>query len=210
MNNDTTDHRAIPRATGPRTDAGKAVSSQNARKHDLCSKALRLSPEEWVEYNGMRERYGGDLQPAGDIEENLVDEICFNYWRLQQAREIELDIILNHPTDPRIITLYIRYRTGYEHAFYKALDQIQKLQRDRRKQTAQAGAVRSAETRNATESEVHTAQVSPVPAAPVRSAESVSTKVPSAEQLSRRLDEFVSQNSEALPSQLLDLLKEVA
>ena len=29
-----------------RTPAGKAISSQNARKHDLCSKTLRLSPEE--------------------------------------------------------------------------------------------------------------------------------------------------------------------
>ena len=33
-------------STGPRTPAGKAISSQNARKHDLCSKTLRLSPEE--------------------------------------------------------------------------------------------------------------------------------------------------------------------
>jgi hypothetical protein len=56
-------------STGPRTENGKAVSSQNARKHDLCSRTLRLSPEEWAEYNDMRERYARDLQPADDIEQ---------------------------------------------------------------------------------------------------------------------------------------------
>jgi hypothetical protein len=124
-------------STGPRTEAGKAASSQNARKHDLCSKTLRLSPEEWVDYNDVRERYARDLRPADDVEQTLVDEICFNYWRLQQAREAELTIIDRHATALPLISLYIRYRTGYERAFYKGLDQFQKRQSDRRKQAAQ-------------------------------------------------------------------------
>jgi hypothetical protein len=126
-------------STGPRTEAGKAASSQNARKHDLCSKTLRLSAEEWAEYNEMRACYGRDLQPADYVEETLVDEICFNYWRLQQARGAEFTAIAEHPTDLRIISLYIRYRTGYERSFYKALDRIQKSQRDRRKQASSQG-----------------------------------------------------------------------
>jgi hypothetical protein len=147
MNNETPNQpvaaEPVPSgATGPRTEAGKAVSSQNARKHDLCSKTLRLSPEEWSEYNDMRARYARDLQPAGDVEETLVDEICFNYWRLQQARRAELTIIDEHPTDLRLISLYIRYRTGYERAFYKGLDQIQKRQNDHRKQAAQSASDR--------------------------------------------------------------------
>jgi hypothetical protein len=122
MNNETPNQpvaaEPVPsRATGPRTDAGKSVSSQNARKHDLCSKTLRLSPEEWTEYNDMRARYARDLQPADDVEETLVDEICFNYWRLQEAREAELGIIDKHSTALHLIALYIRYRTGYERAF---------------------------------------------------------------------------------------------
>jgi hypothetical protein len=137
-------------STGPRTPAGKAISSQNARKHDLCSQTLRLSPEERVEYNDLCERYRRDLQPTDEVEQTLVDEICFNYWRLQQARRAELTIIDEHPTDLRIISLYIRYRTGYERAFYKGLDQIQKRQNDRRKQAAHSDPdghrVRSAES----------------------------------------------------------------
>jgi hypothetical protein len=122
-------------STGPRTPAGKAISSQNARKHDLCSRTLRLSPEEWAEYNGMCDRYRRDLQPVGDVEQTLIDEICFSYWRLQQAREAELTVITGHPTEFRLIALYIRYRTGYERGFYKALDKLNQTQRIRKQNT---------------------------------------------------------------------------
>lgn len=67
----------------------------------------------------MRERCGRDLQPAGDVEQALIDEMCFNYWRLQQGREVELQIILERTTELLIIALHIRYRTGYERTFYK-------------------------------------------------------------------------------------------
>jgi hypothetical protein len=106
-------------STGPRTEAGKATSSQNARKHDLCSRTLHLAAEEWEEYNDMCEGYRRDLQPANDVEQTLIDEICFNYWRLQQAREVELRIITGHPRDLPTIALYIRYRTGYERGYTK-------------------------------------------------------------------------------------------
>jgi hypothetical protein len=164
-------------STGPRTVAGKAVSSQNARKHDLCSKTLRLSPEEWVEYKSLCERYRRDLQPADEVEQTLVDEICFNYWRLQQARDAELTIIDRHATALPLISLYIRYRTGFERAFYKGLDQIQKRQSDRRKQAAQSDpAARSADRPG------------------VRPAESPSKPLPAITELAATLDEVPSED----------------
>jgi hypothetical protein len=204
------------RATGPRTEACKAISSQNARKHGLCSRTLRLLPEEWIEYNDMRDRYARDLQPADDIDETLIDEICFNYWRLQQTRDAELGLIEKHPTELPIIALYIRYRTGYERAFYKALDQIRKRQRDRdrRKQAASPAPVRSAESH-------------PSPAA-VRSVDSASAEIQSltrqleqhvadsrvrsadSPDLASSLDHFVSQSPDTPSQRLIDILKKVA
>jgi hypothetical protein len=221
-------------ATGPRTEAGIAVSSQNARKHDLCSKTLRLSPEEWTEYNNMRARYARDLQPADDIEETLVDEICFNYWRLQQAREAELGIIDKHSTALHLIALYIRYRTGYERAFYKALDQIQKRQRDRRKQPAAPSPLRSAESHHVLAATVRSTK-SETPPDGVRSADPVSALTRDLEEqlegyllekdfraklalpplemsksLASQFDEFVSQNPDALPKHLIDTFRKAA
>jgi hypothetical protein len=207
------------RSTGPRTEAGKAASSQNARKHDLCSKTLRLSAEEWAEYNEMRARYGRDLQPADDVEETLVDEICFNYWRLQQARGAEFTAIAEHPTDLRIISLYIRYRTGYERSFYKALDQIQKSQRDRRKQAS-----------SPKPEPLAAAPLAPVPLAPVRSAEQSHSQelqeqiddhvlenrvrgelclppLPLPKELRKKVEHFVSQNPGSIAGQLTEALK---
>jgi hypothetical protein len=187
MSDVTTNHPASEpqpsRSTGPRTEAGKTISSQNARKHDLCSKTLRLSAEERADYNEMRARYGRDLQPADDIEETLIDEICFNYWRLQQAREAELGIIDKHSTELGLISLYIRYRTGYERAFYKALDQLQKRQRDRRKQGSSPEQL----------------PVAPVPLAPVCSIEPETDPVRSAEpsqsqELQEQIDDHVLEN----------------
>jgi hypothetical protein len=63
-------------STGPRTQAGKSISSQNARKHDRCSRTLHLTPEEWTEYNDLCARYRRDLRPASEPEQTLVDEIC--------------------------------------------------------------------------------------------------------------------------------------
>jgi hypothetical protein len=221
-------------ATGPRTEAGKAASSQNARKHDLCSKTLRLSPEEWTEYNDMRARYARDLQPVDDVEETLVDEICFNYWRLQQAREAELGIIDKHSTALHLIALYIRYRTGYERAFYKALDQIQSRQRDRRKQTAVPSPVRSAESHPVLAAAVRSEKSETRPAT-VRSADPVSAIARDLEEqlegyllekdfraklalpplemsksLAVQFDEFVSQNPDALPKYLIDTFRKAA
>ena len=204
-------------STGPRTEAGKAISSQNARKHDLCSRILRLSPEESEEYHDLCARYSRDLQPADHVEQTLVDEICFNYWRLQQAREVELRIIDEHPTDLPIISLYIRYRTSYERGYYKALDKLQQTQRIRQQQ-----AVRSAKLQSA-------------PVQPARSEQDIAetalhledqmeghlleNKVRAKlalpplempEKLAARVEHFVSQNPGALPQSLVDKFKKAA
>ena len=219
-------------STGPRTEAGKAISSQNARKHDLCSRTLNLTPGEWAEYNDMCERYRRDLQPANDVEQTLIDEICFNYWRLQQAREVELRIIAEHPVALPIIALYIRYRTGYERGYYKALDKLQQTQRIRKQEAAGIDRVRSAKSQTASNapvrSEVPLAANSPAPQDVAGTAlqledelethllenkvrsELALPPLETPQQLASRLDEFVSQNPDALPQSLIDIFKKVA
>jgi len=202
-------------STGPRTQSGKAVSSQNARKHDLCSRTLRLTPEEWAEYNEMGERYRHDFQPANDVEQTLIDEICFNYWRLQQAREVELRIISEHPTELPIISLYIRYRTGYERAFYKALDKLQQTQRIRKQE---AEPVRSAKSRPAPLPPENTAETAlhledEIETHLLENKVRAKLLLPPLEipkKLASRVDEFVSQNPNALSDELLAKLKEAA
>ena len=204
-------------STGPRTAAGKSVSSQNARKHDLCSRTLLLSPEEWEEYNDMCARYRRDLQPANAIEQTLVDEICFNYWRLQQAREVELRIIDEHPTDLPVISLYIRYRTSYERGYYKALDKLQQTQRLRQPQAVRSVKSQSVSAPPArTEQDVHETALQledQVEGHLLENKLRATLALPPLdmpEKLAARLDEFVSHNPEALPQHLIDLFRQAA
>ena len=212
-------------STGPRTEAGKAISSRNARKHDLCSRTLNLTPEEWEEYNDMCERYRRDLQPGNDIEQTLIDEICFNYWRLQQAREAELHIIAGHPFALPMISLYIRYRNGYERGYYKALDKLQQTQRVRKQEAAGVDRLRSAKSQTASASPVRSE--TPPPATPSTAkdvtgialqledelethllenkvrAELALPPLEISKKLVTQLDDFVSQNPGALSQSLL-------
>jgi hypothetical protein len=201
-------------SSGPRTPAGKAISSQNARKHDLCSRTLRLSPDEWAEYNDMRARYGRDLQPAGDLEETLIDEICFNYWRLQQARDAELGIIDRHSTALPLIALYIRYRTGYERGFYKALDKLHHAQRLRKQNGKLAevppAAVRSAEAESSNQAAVLAGQLEDHLLENRVRGELALPPLEVPEVLLGRLKAFVSQNPAAVPDRLLELMRKAA
>jgi hypothetical protein len=201
-------------STGPRTPAGKAISSQNARKHDLCSRTLRLSPEEWAEYNDMCERYRRDLRPVGDVEQTLVDEICFNYWRLQQAREAELTVITGHPTEFRLIALYIRYRTGYERSFYKALDKLHQTQRIRQAKAKVDGAPLAAAPLAAEPESAQTAALvdqleDHILENQVRG-ELALPPLEVAKSLLDRLNAFVSQNPAAIDDHLLELMRKAA
>jgi hypothetical protein len=219
-------------STGPRTEAGKAISSQNARKRDLCSRTLNLTPEEWDEYNDMGERYRRDLQPANDIEQTLIDETCFNYWRLQQAREAELHIIANNPLGLPLIALYIRYRTGYERGYYKALDKLQQTQRIRKQEAASLDRLRSAKSQ--TPPALRVRSEAPLAAIPrtthdiagaalqfqddlethlrenkVR-AELALSPLEMPKKLAAQFDDFVSQNPGALPQSLLESFRKAA
>ena len=63
----------IPNAsTGPRTEAGKATSSRNAVKHNLCSK--RLTGSDLEELNALRAKLEAEWEPQTHTERMLLDQ----------------------------------------------------------------------------------------------------------------------------------------
>lgn len=77
------------RSTGPKTDAGKAVVSQNAVRHGLLSSAVYVDEGEAPDLASLREDFLAHFQPAGPLEGLLVDRITANAWRLRKALEVE-------------------------------------------------------------------------------------------------------------------------
>src|SRR5688572_7525620 len=78
------------RSGGPRTEAGKARSSQNARKHGLLTeKIFILQTEDPAEWQKLQDAWIAKLEPKDDIELVAVNRIAFAVWRMHRLWAME-------------------------------------------------------------------------------------------------------------------------
>ena len=75
-------------STGPRTEEGKAISSQNARKTGLFAARDFIRPEEQTEYEELHESLEADLNPEGLLEKQIASEIRTAIWRLRRCGQL--------------------------------------------------------------------------------------------------------------------------
>ena len=80
---------------GPKTEAGKRRSSQNALKHGLTAQTLLLPSEDPAEFQQLLTSYLGQFQPDGPAELHLVHEMVTANWRLQRLPLIESQLYIN-------------------------------------------------------------------------------------------------------------------
>jgi hypothetical protein len=118
-------------STGPRTEAGKSISSRNAVKHNLCSKSLTGSDLE--EFQAIRGSLDDEWEPATETENLLLDQMALSQWRMDRALSLELNAFDNDHLDEKLLAL--RYRTTAERSFYKALTELQRLRKTTREDT---------------------------------------------------------------------------
>jgi hypothetical protein len=124
-------------STGPRTAAGLARSSQNARKHGLSSLTsvfVMMSgedPHEWVQ---LVDDLNQEFQPASRSERILVNDMAQSHWLTQRA----INLQTSHIEDPKFFALYLRYQTTHHRAYYRALKQLLTLQKVREHSTSKA------------------------------------------------------------------------
>ena len=84
--------RNAQKSTGPRTPAGIARSSLNARRHGILSREVLLPNEDPRALDAQRKRMWEDWQPVGATEESLVDAIVAHLWRLARFHRVETGI----------------------------------------------------------------------------------------------------------------------
>ena len=77
------------KSTGPRSDQGKAIASQNALKHGLRSEQAVIVGEDVGEFEFYRERMLGDLAPEGASESMLAERVVSLSWRLRRAERAQ-------------------------------------------------------------------------------------------------------------------------
>ena len=118
--------------TGPKTPLGKMASSQNARKHGLCSTMLMLPDEDPEQYQILREGLLREYRPATMTEDLLVTEMCENSWRLRRVRNREAEVLHRGNTiDHPFLQVCHRYATAHDRAFHRALRTLRQIQKER-------------------------------------------------------------------------------
>ena len=113
-------------STGPRTDSGKAASSQNARKHGLSAQQLSITPEDREAFDDLLSSYQFQIRPNGAIQQTLFDELVAAAWNLRRIRILEAQLDLLDPMYDRLA----RHKTRIERTFHRSLKELKALQTD--------------------------------------------------------------------------------
>ena len=80
------------KSTGPKTPEGKAAVRQNALKHGLLSQDILLPGEDKAAFEELNETLRAELEPVGELENQLVDRIVATFWRLRRLERVEVGI----------------------------------------------------------------------------------------------------------------------
>jgi hypothetical protein len=73
------------RSTGPRTDAGRAASAQNSRRHGCYSSQVVIEGQDQEQFDLLLDEFMEELQPQTLRERNLVEQMAVEWWHLGQC-----------------------------------------------------------------------------------------------------------------------------
>lgn len=143
------------------TEAGKQAVRGNAIRHGLAARVHVVLPgEDQNFYNEILESLRAEYAPSTTQEELLVHQITENYWRLIRARnmesgsllEVEADFARQYGVEPipaddltrgaqlglafakngKLFDNLSRYETTAERSYYRAIRELQKIQKQSR------------------------------------------------------------------------------
>ena len=124
-------------STGPRTEEGKARSSQNATTHGLTSRQFVIAPGQQEEFDELRAALLSELDPQGAVETVVFHDLLHAAWNLQRFRAIEAEYsspdssVFLDPQATAVLDRISRYHARTQRAYYKALSELRILQTNR-------------------------------------------------------------------------------
>jgi hypothetical protein len=126
-------------STGPTSEIGKAIVSQNRTVHGLNynPNTFRvLACEDQSAYDDLLHHLTTEHKPTETTETLLVTSMAQHRWLLDRANRLQ-ESCFNQETaeiiDQKLFTLYMRYATTHERAFHKCLADLLKLRSTRQK-----------------------------------------------------------------------------
>ncbi len=136
-----TANRANAQAScGPKTETGRAISSQNRTTHGLArhnGSFVLLSSEDPIGFESLKASLTEEHQPSTETESILINTMAESHWLANRAQTLQnscLDPQTGQITDAQMFSLYLRYQTTHTRAFHKCLNDLVKLRAETRKQ----------------------------------------------------------------------------
>ncbi|MHC4205048.1 MAG: hypothetical protein ACYSTT_10390, partial [Planctomycetota bacterium] len=80
------------KSTGPKSDEGKAVVSQNAVKHGLFAQSV-IKGENEADYEAFHDKSLSEMDPVGTMETMLAERAVNLWWRLKRAERMQNEVI---------------------------------------------------------------------------------------------------------------------
>ena len=124
-------------STGATSEAGREASSRNNLQHGLCSGTelfFALMPgEDPEDFAHLVLSLQDQYEPQDATEIILVRRMAEAEWMRGRAVKLQTACLVNEPDNLKKIALYLRYGTTHERSFYKALNELQKLRKEKAK-----------------------------------------------------------------------------
>ena len=129
-------------STGPKTDAGKTTSSQNATKHGFTSKTFVILPGQEEAFETLESTLRQQFAPDAGYQEFVFNRILHAAWTQHRCEcaEVELHAESATPTrDPfltesleRKVRTLATYATRAERSFHKYVKELRDLKNEAR------------------------------------------------------------------------------
>jgi len=88
-------------STGPKSEAGKSRSSQNALRHGLTAQSVVMANENLADYRAHLKSFADEYQPQGATEAQLVQTLADTSWRHNRVAFLEAQLLTMSTAPPR-------------------------------------------------------------------------------------------------------------
>ncbi len=130
-------------STGPKSEEGRAVVSQNRWRHGLSGAFAILPWEIEEDFQKLIADLRAEHKPSTPTENLLVDRMAQHHWLMQRALMLQGSCFTYETPgcdQPKELALYLRYQTTHERAFHKCLNELFKLRAEARRAKADEAA----------------------------------------------------------------------
>lgn len=150
------------KSTGPRTESGKAKAAANSYKHGFFARRLFLNIEQWAkdkaDYETVANGFYQYYQPVGFMENFWVEKAATEALRLARLIQHEQKVLdRGFPFELRSPDSLLRYQAVINRQLVQAIEQIERLQANRKAEANPPGQPSPAAASTAEEREEPTA-----------------------------------------------------